>query len=262
MLNALLNFQAYTPLEYVLYACSGTCWLILYLSVLFQARTRGFVGVPAIAMWAYMSWEILWGFVYTPNLGTLFAWALKAYLPLSAYICWLTLRHGHKQYQSGPSQHFMKAGFVFTLVAWLAFLYFFIPLHDDAAGVTSAQLLALMMSVCFVSLLLRLYEREGAQGLRQLSYPLAWLKLVANIFTSLFALSAFPERKWLHVIGLVIFCLDAFYCHAFTRLRSTAEAARQAAGPRRHRRSAAPQSPAKHTPAAFASSTRRSTFRR
>jgi hypothetical protein len=231
MLDSLLNFQVYTPLEYVLYGASGLCWVIFYLTVLVQARRREFVGAPAFAMWAYLSWEILWGFVYTPDLGPAFAWGLKGYVPMSAYICWLTLRYGHKQYAEGPIQRFLKPGFVFTLAAWLAFLYFFIPQYDDRAGITTAHLLILVMSVSFLSLLLRLYEREGAQGLEKLSYPMAWCKLLALLFTTAFSVVHLPERKWLHVIGGVTLCLDVFYCYTFARLRSTAAAAQKAPAP-------------------------------
>jgi hypothetical protein len=221
MFASLLNYSVYSPLEYAFYGLGGALWITIYLIILFQARKKEFVGAPALVMWAFMSWEILWGFFYKTDLGSLFVWGLKCYLPLSGYICWLTLRYGYRQYRSGLLHHYQVLAYVFTLVAWTAFLYFFIPDVDDGAGITSAYLLNVTMSAAYIPMLLRLFEEGGKANLDKVSYPVAWLKVLATACTTVFCLLHMPERRWLHVLCIVTLSLDAVYCYAFYRMRTS-----------------------------------------
>jgi len=77
MFASLLNLTVYSPLEYAFYGAGGALWITVYLIILFQARKKEFVGAPALVMWAFMSWEILWGFVYKTDLDSLFIWLLR-----------------------------------------------------------------------------------------------------------------------------------------------------------------------------------------
>jgi hypothetical protein len=221
MLASLLNLSVYSPLEYALYSMGGMLWVIVYLLIFFQARKTQFVGVPALGMWAYLSWEILWGFVYTTDLGSLFVWGLKGYMPLNACICWLIVRYGYRQFQSELFHRYQVLAYGFALGAWTAFLYFFIPAVDDGAGITSAYILNAIMSATYLPLLLRLYEQGGKAQLNKLSFPVAWLKMLATVCNFAFCLLHLPERRWMHVVCLVTLLLDVAYCYAFTWMKSS-----------------------------------------
>jgi hypothetical protein len=218
----LLNVADYTPLELSLFGLSSVFWVTVYALVIRDSRRLAFVGMPAFAFCGNIAWEFLYGFVYQTNLGTLAAWGMKVYFPLNCYIGWQLLRHGHAQFSLEAVRRHLAAILAFAVAAWLVFFFFFIPAVDDPLGMSSANVLNVVMSALFIQLLLHQSERKGAAGLAKLSYTIAWCKMLGTAFSSLFCALHFPERRWMLAICSVTFVLDVAYVVLFTRLRAAA----------------------------------------
>jgi hypothetical protein len=220
MSAGLINLVDYTLLELALYGCGAVPWVAFYVLIIRSAHQRAYVGLPALGIWAYMSWELLWGFFFKTDMGELFSWGLKVYLPMSAYIGWLTLRHGAQQFSSATLRRSFPLAAFLTLAVFTGFFCVFIPTVDDAGGISSAHILNLFMSVSYLPFLMNLYKSEGARGLEKLPAVSGWLKLLGVCGTTAFCMVHLPERKWVHAIGLVCITLDLVYLGLYYRLKS------------------------------------------
>jgi hypothetical protein len=219
---ALLNFSDYTPLALTFYCASAISWFAAYAIIIQHIRRRQFAPVPALAWCGFIAWEILWGYVYQTNVGSLFEWGLKIYAPLSCYILWGVFRYGHKQFSTRAARQNVAPIMLFNVVAWLIVLYFFIPAHDDPSGMTTATILSVSTSAQYLSLLLHLHEREGAAGLQELPYAGGWFKLMANTFSFIYCFLHLSERHWLLVLCVISVVLDLAYLAVFRHLRASA----------------------------------------
>jgi hypothetical protein len=108
-------------------------------------------------------------------------------------------------------------------LVWGLVLYTFGPAIDDRAGVSSASLLHLQMSVLFTVMLLRLFAREGRAGLEKLSPMIGWAKLLATVFLALGASLHMPERGWVRVVFFLMLASDAVYLVIYQALKTTTE---------------------------------------
>jgi len=220
MSPAWVNLTDYTPTEQLLLAVSGVFWSSTYFLILLDARRKAFLGVPVLAVPANLACEFLHGYVYPTNMGALADWGQKIYFPLSCLMGWYALRHGERQFHDETLRRYTLALFAFAAVAWGAFLYFFIPAVDDSAGITTGIIVTLLMSALYPVLLLQRFERAGADGVKQLSYAVAWFKCLGTSFAVVFAFLHLTGRPWVLVLCVVTFLLDLVYLRLFARLRS------------------------------------------
>ncbi len=220
MNDAILNLEAYTPLQILLYSLGGLSWVVFYSTIIRNAHRHAFAAVPLFGLAGFIGWEILWGFFFRPNMGQLFFWGLKVYLPMSLYVGWLTLRHGAAQFHARALQQRVPLVLGLSVAAWTAIFYFFIPAVDDRVGMTTAHILSLTMSAGYIPLLLNLHEREGDRDFEKIPALLGWSKLVATSFTTAFCtLRLADERPWLIAICFVNLTVDFIYLAIYYRLK-------------------------------------------
>jgi hypothetical protein len=225
MSEPLLNLTAYTPLEIALVAIGGAWWVLFYSLVIVNTYRHKFVGMPIFALGGFIAWEILYGWVIRPDVGLIYVIGMKVYLPMSGFVAWLTTRHGHDQLFSSLMRKTLTPTLLFSIAAWTVLLYYYIPLFDDGAGMTTAHILIIITSSTFIPMALNLYEREGPEGLRKLSALGGWSKMLGNIFMMGFSFTHLPERRWVHIMGMIALCLDVTYLVLLYRLRAPARAA-------------------------------------
>jgi hypothetical protein len=232
MSRDLINLESYTPLEMAVWGCGAVMFVAVYVLVFIQMFRSKVVGIPAFAFGANIAWEFLWGYVYQSDMGALFTWGLKVYMPMSLVIGAFLLRYGYKQFLSPRLQRNLAAVVLGGGVFWLGVFVLLKPV-DDAAGMSSVMLVNLVLSVSFLPLLRSRFRQEGGRGLDTHSYAIGWLRLLGGAFNSAFCLLHLPERGWVHAVCLAICVLDVTYLVLFHRLRPSTgpKAARRVASP-------------------------------
>ena len=230
----IVNLNTYTPISLISYGSCAAIWLGIYLYLLYRVRKTGFAEVPLIAFSGFIAWEVLWGYVFRSDMGTLALYGLKVFAPLSVYIGWEVFRAGHKQFFTRTVQKQVPLLLGFTLVSWMALLYYLIPAIDDPAGLTTATVLTMIYSAFALHLLLKVFEHEGAAGLRKLSFGVGCARVVANMCGGTFCylhLLSVGDRRWLLVVAAATTAMDLAYVFIFQKLRATATDAAPAAQP-------------------------------
>lgn len=221
----LVNLDTYKPIALISYGSCAAIWLGIYLYLLFRVRKTGFSEVPIIAFAGFIGWEVLWGYVFRTDMGTLAFYGLKVFAPLSIYIGWEVYRSGHKQLFTRTVQKQVPLLFGFSLAAWTAMLYYLIPAIDDGAGLTTATVLTMIYSAFALHLLLKIFEHEGAAGLSKLSFGVGCARVVANMCGGMFCylhLLHVGDRRWLLVVAVATTAMDVAYVFIFQKLRATA----------------------------------------
>jgi hypothetical protein len=219
MIGNLVNLENYSPQAMVVYAGGAMLFVAVYILVFINMFRNKVVGIPAIAFGANIAWEFLWGYVYRTDMGSLFSWGLKVYMPMSLVMGAFLLRYGYKQFiNRGFRRHpavVMGVSFVF----WMAVISLLKPV-DDAAGMSSVMLVNLVLSATFIPLLLNTFQQRGLIGLDKYSQAIGWLKLGGATFNSIFCWVYLPERAWVHAVCLAIISLDVTYLFLFHWLRT------------------------------------------
>jgi hypothetical protein len=239
--RAFINLDSYTPLELTVWTAGAVMFVAVYILVFINMFRRHVVWIPAFAYGANFAWEFLWGYVYQTDMGTLFSWGLKFYMPMSLAFGFYLLRYGYKQFRS-PWLRSHLAAVLLGGVAFGVSLVALLKPVDDAAGMSSVMFVNLVLSGCFLSLVLNTFRQEGARGLDGYTHAIGWLKLLGGVFNTAFCVLHLPERGWVHAAGYAYFVLDVAYLYLFYRLRASRGRAASggAAAPGGHLRAARP----------------------
>lgn len=222
MSTALLNLTDYTPLELGFFGTCGIMWVSIYILTIRHILKHKSIPLPPLAFCGYTAWDLLWGHFFQTDMGTLVAWGLKVYAPLDCFFLISVVLYGRSHFFPGARKHHIAAIMGALTAAWLAVLYMFIPVLDDAGGMTTAFTVMLTASSLSVCMLLRIHAQQGSAGLERLSYPVAWIKLVANTCGSTFCFLHLSDRPWLLITCSAMLTLDVLYVFLFSRLRKSA----------------------------------------
>ena len=170
---------------------SSLFWTITYALVILRGARDRTCGMPVVALAANLSWEVIFLVVtlshgaYDERLAMLLPWTV-----LDVVIAWQCVRHGRRD-AGHPliARHFHAclAG-IFALTA--AVLFTFVHEMRDAVGWYAAFGQNLMMSILFVTTLLR------RDSLRGQSIHLGLAKLLGTLFA--FILAVFWSPPSLH----------------------------------------------------------------
>jgi signal transduction histidine kinase len=171
--------------------------------------------MPAPAGASNLAWEFVWGFMITTNLGLVFVWGLRIWFFLDLFIFYTILRYGKKQ----MSTPLFKNKFIWWEVAatllWVpAFYLFFQEGYDTAMGATSAYMITVIMAFLYVMF-------YASSGKNQVYYSAraAWCKGIGNTLMSIFVFLHYPEMKFLQLLCVVVFLLNAGYIVLISRQR-------------------------------------------
>jgi hypothetical protein len=154
-------------------------WAASYLLIMVEARRARQYGYPLLYTCAGLSYEVIQGFVIEPT-GT----GVIVPLQVAVMRLWFLVDLGlviQLLLYAGRSRPTRRLGlgifplFGAVLAAFFLFELWFIAVTDDRAGHLTGYLVGAFGALSFVGLA---YLRPNSEGL---SYPAAWLKLVATL---------------------------------------------------------------------------------
>src|SRR5437867_13124333 len=115
-MEQLINTTKYSMLEIGFFGTAGAVWIVVYAAVIRGSLKKQFVEIPAATVVANFSWEIIWGFVYRTDLGTMFVWGYRTWFFMDLYIVWQLYRYGYKQVLNPYLQQYFRLFTTFGIV--------------------------------------------------------------------------------------------------------------------------------------------------
>lgn len=227
-----LNYNDYSVFELTLALVGSILWVAAYILLIKDARKHKFVEMPFFIACGNFAWEILYAFEFDKyiNLGYIYVLGYKAWFFLDVYIFYLLNKYGREQ-TDNPfiKKHFVKinfgllAMFLITIYLWVQNGWDNTPFNAVAVdgnmssvilGTNTAFFLNLGISILYVALYTNRYKK--GYYFSKLNGICRWLG--TGLFTILFW-SVDPENNLLHVLGVFIFCIDAFYIYLLYTLK-------------------------------------------
>jgi len=206
------NTADYTALELTIFMVGCSLWVVVYAIYARRIYTRHLIEMPFVAAMSNIAWELLWGFLYHPNMGRAVLLGYQAWCVIDLYIVYGIFRYGDWQ----VSLEAIKRHFRLTCACLIGFwfvLYWAIG-HDGwetPTGATSAYVAQLLISAYYVVYILQ------ASNLERFSYLVVWLRTLGSGLTTAFMFMHYPvagHATLLTMAGtalaLDIFCLGLF----------------------------------------------------
>jgi hypothetical protein len=227
-----LNTAKYSAPMLLLYGVGCTLWAVAYMGTLAKIRSRRYVEIPAAAVVANVAWELVWSFIYHPDVGRLFAWGYGLWFFLDVFITYNLFKYGPKQIVNPTLRRWFAPAAAFGIAAWTVMLYFFVKGgYDSPYGGISGYILNVMMSALYIVLIVQQKDDLG-----NFSALVGWSKMLGTGLLSVFNAILVPENGFLMTLCAVTFLLDATYIVTYhvlaARQRSTAPAAGVVRAPR------------------------------
>lgn len=213
--DKIINLKDYTAEEHIFFAIGCLLWVFTYIMVIRAIRKEQFVEIPIVAVLANFSWEFLWSFVFTTDMGELYVWGYRIWFFLDCFIVYGLFRYGWKQLSNPYLIKNYIVLLIFGLACWFVNLYYYIDKWDAPVthmGANSGYILNVFMSLLYPLLLL---SRPNTDGF---SYLSAWFKGVGTVLISVFCFLKFSD-PWLLSMCVITGLLDAWYIWVFTLKR-------------------------------------------
>jgi hypothetical protein len=208
-----LNTDYYTPLQLALFGGGAVLWVVNYIFIVRNVIKNKFVEMPASVLCANFTWEFLWAWIFTQNMGFAIGLGYKLWFCLDVFIVWGFYNYGYKQVSKMVVPYY-KLMFTFALVAWLVTLYFFIGQGlDNPVGANSAYIINILISSLYIFMFLRLEDKSV------LSFTTAWTKWAGTGLISIMCLLRWPENRWLMAMCIACFLMDMFYMYLFLQYK-------------------------------------------
>ena len=190
-------------LRWTLQISSGLCWTLSYLFIIKRGFQDQALGMPLVALCANISWEFIFSFIYphaAPQYYVNVVWFL-----FDCIILFQALKFGKFDFNKNLSAKLFYPTFALTLVMSFCAVLFISREFKDTDGKYAAFGQNLMMSVMFVSMLLRRNSVEGQ------SIYIALFKLIGTLLPSILFLLLFPASLLLAFLYVSIFIFDLIY---------------------------------------------------
>jgi hypothetical protein len=206
-------------LELVLTIVSGVCWMFVYIDGIQLGFKDKSYAIPFYALALNLAWELIHairGLAAGPDVQTFFncIWFL-----FDVGILWTYLKFGIKYFPPNIPQRWFGVWTLLGLVAAFLVEFAFIREFDPfIGGAYAAFLQNLLMSVLFITMLVRRGSREGQ------SFVIAvnkWIGTLApTILFGVIGSGAFRNPSFLIlVLGLLCSVFDLVYIYLLSRAR-------------------------------------------
>lgn len=197
----------YTWLQVFLYLGGFLLWGVAYAWLVFRIPRYRYVEIPFFAVCGNVSWELLWGFVWTVEMaGETLQWFYRLGCLLDLFILACVFRWGAKQVSLPSLREAFRPLVAVSLVGWLGFLWtFHAQGYDLPLGSNSAYLINVVMSVLFIGLVLRAADPS------LFSRGIGWLKGLGTGMVTVFVFLAYPENRFVQTLGVATALLDLTY---------------------------------------------------
>src|ERR1700733_5173144 len=100
------NSKEYTPLQLWLFGIGAAFWVLSYVFIVRNIVKNKFVEMPAGVLCANITWEFLWAFVFTQNLGEVIGIGYKLWFFFDVYVVYSFYRYGYKQIHASMLPYF------------------------------------------------------------------------------------------------------------------------------------------------------------
>jgi hypothetical protein len=199
--------DAYTPAQLFFYLVGFLLWGVAYGLVVVRIPRQRFVEIPFFAVCGNVTWEFLWGFVWKVEmLGETLQWFYRLGCFLDLFILAFVFKYGAKQVSLPVLRRWFRPIVVASLAGWIAFYWTFRAQgYDLPLGSNSAYAVNVVMSVLYITMTLRMRD------VSVLSSDIGWLKGLGTGFVTVFVFLAYPENRFVQVLGVVTGALDALY---------------------------------------------------
>jgi hypothetical protein len=190
-------------LRWTLQVSSGLCWTLSYLFIIKRGFQDKALGMPLVALCANISWEFIFSFIYphaAPQYYVNVVWFF-----FDCIILFQALKFGKFDFNNNLPAKLFYPTFALTLVMSFCAVLFISREFKDTDGKYAAFGQNLMMSVMFVSMLLR---RNGVEGQ---SIYIALFKMIGTLLPSILFLLLFPSSLLLDFLYVSIFIFDLIY---------------------------------------------------
>lgn len=191
-------------LKWTLQISSGVCWTLVYLFIIKRGFQDKALGMPLVALCANISWEFIFSFIYphdVPQYYVNIVWFL-----FDVIILLQALKFGRFDFNRNLPARLFYPVFALTLsMSFCAVLFVSREFKDTEQGKYAAFGQNLMMSVMFVSMLLR---RNSVRGQ---SIYIALFKMLGTLLPSILFFLYFPASSLLDFLYVAIFIFDLIY---------------------------------------------------
>jgi len=206
-------------LKLVLTVVSGLCWTIVYIDGIRLGFKHKSYAIPFFALALNLAWELIHatrGLAIGPDLQTIIncIWFL-----FDVGILWTYLKFGKKYFPPNIPQRWFGVWTILGLVTAVIVEFAFVREFDPfVGGAYAAFLQNLLMSVLFITMLVRRGSREGQSFLIAIS---KWLGTLApTILFGVIGSGTFHGPSFLVlVLGLLCSLFDLIYIYLLGRAR-------------------------------------------
>jgi hypothetical protein len=185
---------------------SGTFWIITYACVIRQGLLDRTYAMPFFALAMNITWEFLFTFVY-PSVGGVMQEVINGiWFIADVVILAIFLKYWRSDYPKNLPEAYFWPMFVFTFVMVSPIMVATVSVFGREAGsVYTAFVDNLVMSILFLSMLIRRGDRRGQ------SMWIAWGKLLGTLTASVSQYLYSPGNVLWLVIYIEILVLDVLY---------------------------------------------------
>lgn len=208
--DSLLNLQSYTAGQLLLYGVGCFGWVIFYAVVVREIIRKKFVEIPAPSVVTNISWEFVWSFMFSPDMGLVFVWGYRVWFVLDIFITYSLFRYGDKQVQNPILKRYFRPAVAIGIPIWILGIYFFVAQgYDTPTGLISGYILNVIIAALYILLILR------HPNLSDFSYLVAWSKMLGTALASVFCFIALSDEHLLLTLCVICFVLDTTYIAVF-----------------------------------------------
>lgn len=208
--SALVNLDSYTASQLIIYGVGCFGWVIFYAVVVREIIRNKFVEIPAPSVVTNISWEFVWSFLFSPDMGVVFVWGYRVWFVLDIFITYSLFKYGDKQVNNPLLKKYFRPAVAVGIPIWILGIYFFVRQgYDTPTGLISGYILNVIIAALYILLILR-HPR-----LSDFSYIVAWSKMLGTAIASVFCFIALPDKHLLLVMCVTCFVLDSTYIAVF-----------------------------------------------
>jgi hypothetical protein len=185
---------------------SGIFWIFAYACVIRQGLLDRTYAMPFLALAMNITWEFLFTFVY-PSVGGLLQETINGFwFAADIAILAIFLKYWRTDYPKNLPESYFWPMFVFTFAMVTPLMVATVSVFGrDDGSVYTAYIDNLVMSVLFLSMLVRRGDRRGQ------SMWIAWAKLLGTLTASISQYLYDPSNVLWLVLYVEILILDALY---------------------------------------------------
>jgi hypothetical protein len=217
-MESIINLKDYTVIQHVFFALGCLLWVFTYVLVIKNLRSHKFIEIPLVAVAANFSWEFLWSFVFTTDMGLLYVWGYRIWFFLDCFIVWGLFKYVSKQVAIAELKPYSRQILAFCILSFMAILYYYIKIYDypiSHNGVYSGYILNVFMSALYIPLMLRLRNTEP------FNITAAWLKGVGTLLITIFCFIKYDDGFLLSmcIVTTILDVLYIYFIHSKNKTR-------------------------------------------